>query len=204
MGITIHYKGSLKSRDQIDKLRIELIDISKTMGWQHTLVEPDETEYDTHPPIYGIIIDMKNDCELLAFIFDEDGNIRSSIALSHFDYSDKYQLIASVKTQFSSPEEHIIIIKLLRYIKKVYIKNLKVTDEGEFWDSSDKKRLEYLFDFLNKKIQAVGDIFEANKDSIKSNLNSKALAKKLENLIKKHLDSNVKVKQIRAPKRRKN
>lgn len=54
-----------------------------------------------HPPIYGILIQMKNKCEPLSFIFDNDGNIRSLIALTHYDYSDKNQLTESVKTQYA-------------------------------------------------------------------------------------------------------
>ena len=41
------------------------------------LVEPDAWNRKTHPPVYGIIIDMNNGCEPLSFIFDTDGKLRS-------------------------------------------------------------------------------------------------------------------------------
>ncbi|OQX76919.1 MAG: hypothetical protein B6D64_09065 [Bacteroidetes bacterium 4484_276] len=187
MGISIHYNGSLKSRNEIDKLRDELADISRDMGWDATFVEPTDEDKKTHPPIYGIIINLRNGCELFSFIFDNDGKLRNSIALSHFDYSDKYQIGACIKTQYSSPEQHIIIIKLLRYIKKVHIKDLQVVDEGGYWESSDKERLTYLFNFLNEKLAELCDILEGSKKDIEGIDNPEKLAVKLENLLRKHL-----------------
>ena len=187
MGICIHYNGSLKSRYEIDKLRDELADISRDMGWEPTFVEPTDENRETHPPIYGIIINLNNGCELLSFIFDNDGKLRNTIALSHFDYSDKYQIGAFIKTQYSSPEQHIIIIKLLRYIKKVHIKDLQVVDEGEYWESSDKERLTYLFNFLNEKLAELSDIIEGNKKELEGIDDPEKLAGKLENILRKYL-----------------
>ncbi|MFH1319252.1 MAG: hypothetical protein ABII90_01175 [Bacteroidota bacterium] len=199
MGLTIHYQGSLTDRNKIDQLRDELIDISNDMGWKYTLVEPDDLDDDSHPPLYGIVIDMENGCESLSFIFDKSGRIRSLAALMYYDESAKYQLTDSIKTQFASPDEHICIINLLRYIKKVYIKNLKVFDEGEYWESSNKDRLVYLFDFLNQKIQMIGDILEANKSALEKCSDQDILVNKLSELFKKHFGPDIDIKQINAP-----
>jgi hypothetical protein len=37
MGITIQYRGQLKSLDLIDKIRSDLKEIADRMGWEHTL-----------------------------------------------------------------------------------------------------------------------------------------------------------------------
>ncbi len=187
MGISIHYNGSLSNRSEIDKLRIELADISKEMGWNSVLVEPDACNRKTHPPVYGIIIDMNNGCEPLSFIFDTDGKLRSISALTHFDYPADNQLTVSIKTQYTSAEHHIVVIKLLRYIKKVYIKDLDVNDEGEYWKSSDEKRLAYLFGFLDKKIKEVRDVLYRNAEGLESIEDSNELADRLEDILKKQL-----------------
>ena len=44
----------------------------------------------------------------------------------------------SVKTQFDSPDTHIWIIGLLKYLKKRYIANLEVRDEGEYWETGNR------------------------------------------------------------------
>lgn len=196
MGLSIHYRGQLKDRKKIYKLRKELIDISKEMGWEYTLIEKNKDDKDTVPPLYGIIITTANGCEMLSFIFDDDGNMRHPVALQYFDYDDKNQLYVSVKTQFATPEDHIIIIKLLSYIKKVYVNNLNVMDEGEYWDSSDKERLVYLFNFLKEKIEMVANLIE-NSDEIIAAENSGNLVEKLEKLITKHLNQVDSIKVVK-------
>jgi hypothetical protein len=196
MGISIHYKGTLTDQNKIDRLRDELIDISKVMNWEYILVEPDESDINTHPPIYGILLNMKNGCEPLSFIFDKSGRICSRISLMDYDESDKNLLGESIKTQYGSVDEHIRIIKLLRYIKKVYINDLEVYDEGEYWENSNKDRLNYLFDFLNNKMQMTCDILNINSEALKESCSSNNLTDKLIELMKKHFGSDVNIEQI--------
>ena len=187
MGLSIHYRGQLKDRKKVHALRKELVNISKEMGWEYTLIEKNKDDKDTVPTLYGIVITTAKGCEMLSFIFDEDGKLRHPVALMYYDYNDKTQLYVATKTQFASPADHIVIIKLLRYIKKVYFSNLHVMDEGEYWESSDKERLVYLFNFLKEKIEQFANIIE-NSDELKGGEKSEDLIKKLENLIAQHLN----------------
>lgn len=201
MGLTIHYRGQLKDRKKIYKLRKELVEISKEMEWNFHLIEKSKDDKDTVPPLYGIIITTAKGCEMLSFIFDDDGNLRHPVALMYFEYDDKNQLYVSIKTQFASPEDHIVVIKLLKYIKKVYIKDLKVMDEGEYWESSDKERLVYLFNFLKEKIEQLANIIE-NSDEVAKVKNTEELIEKLDKLIAKHLNPVESIKVINKESRK--
>ncbi|MEN8119184.1 MAG: hypothetical protein ABFS35_02510 [Bacteroidota bacterium] len=200
MGLTIHYQGSLNSKEKITQLVNELEDISKDMGWDYTLIEKYKEDKDTVPPLYGIVMTTAKGCEMLSFIFDEDGNLRHPVALQYFDYDDKNQLYVATKTQYATPEDHIVIIKLLRYIKKVYITNLKVIDEGEYWQSSDKERLVYLFNFLKEKIEQVANIIE-NSGELAEVKNNDELIEKLDELINLRLNHVESLKVVNKKKK---
>ena len=43
----------------------------------------------------------------------------------------------STKTQFAPLETHITIVKLFEFLKKSYIKNMEVYDEGGYWETGD-------------------------------------------------------------------
>ena len=56
MGLSIHYNGQLKDCQKVYKLRKELVDISNEMGWEYTLIEKNEDDGDSVPPIYGLLL----------------------------------------------------------------------------------------------------------------------------------------------------
>jgi hypothetical protein len=45
------------------------------------------------------------------------------------------------KTQFGNIDAHIRIVELLDYLKKKYISDLTVDDEGAFWETRDRRTL---------------------------------------------------------------
>ena len=188
MGITIHYKGKIDDVEMTDNLIYEISDICNDMGWTSTIIQKEKNDIN-HPPIKGIIFTIHKGCDAVGFIFDENGFLRSPISIQYYDESDKYQLIVSIKTQFSSPDIHVVLIKLLKYIKTKYISNLEVTDEGEYWETSDMERLKYLFDFLDNKINMFRDILEGNKEIFSKSDSPELIAEKIEKLLIKYMSN---------------
>ena len=207
MGITIHYKGRINDpvlpvrntqTGNIDRLIDEISDICSDMKWKYTVIKKDENDID-HPPrllvgqaVKGIVFSIHEGCEPVGFIFDKKGYLRSPISIPFYEENDKHQLVVSVKTQFSSPDIHIVLIKLLRYIKSKYIENLEVIDEGEYWETSNKERLKYLFDFLNEKLNMIGDILKENKTNFSESDSPEQIADKVEKLLLKYMFKNKK------------
>lgn len=60
-----------------------------------------------------------------------------------------------VKTQFAGADVHIKIVELLRQLKPFLVK-LEVEDEGEYWESSDKNK-------LNAHIKTINDLMTEMK-----------------------------------------
>ena len=65
-----------------------------------------------------------------------------------------------VKTQFASPEIHIIIVKLLRYLKEKYFQRFEVIDEGKYWETGDEDLLAEKMEFLSQKMNALAQALE--------------------------------------------
>jgi len=158
MGLSIHYKGGIDHTDLIPRLIDELEDIAESMRWTSQRINTDETD----PDFRGILINPSGDCEPLCFIFDRDGRLRCLADLITGQVEPtEYSGYCATKTQFTTVETHIWIIGLLRYLKKHYLSDLEVTDEGEFWETEDRATLIGKKNFLQSKIDQVAEGFES-------------------------------------------
>ena len=195
MGITIHYKGKLNSSDLIEPFCNEIEDIAKDMDWKYSILEndlykPNSSRIDNgniigHIPLKGISLSIHKDAESLSFYFDKDGNLRNLFSMTFLSEDELSESSDFVKTQFAPIQIHITIIKLLKYIKSKYINNLEVIDEGDYWISQDEELLKKKFDFLNEKINEVGNLLnniEFNKDD-----SVKTMVDRIESVLRNYL-----------------
>lgn len=160
MGLSIHYRGGINRTEQIKPLVDELEDIAESMDWMSQRINDDESD----PDFYGIIVNPKGDCEPLCFIFDQRGRMRNLADLITDQIEPtEYSEYCATKTQFTSIETHIWIVGLLRYLKKHYLSDLIVNDEGEFWETENRETLIEKKDFLQNKINQLGDAIEATE-----------------------------------------
>ena len=73
----------------------------------------------------------------------------------------EYSFYTATKTQFAAIETHVWIIGLLRYLKKRYLSNLEVKDEGDYWETEDLEKLREKKHFLQGMInQMAGALSE--------------------------------------------
>jgi hypothetical protein len=170
MGLSLHYRGQLPDIGQVETLTKQLIEISTQMNWEWMPLDEDWSkpatakvtvtdrgaEIDGHLPLKGVGITVDPKSESLSFYFDPQGNLRDPLSLimileGHIAPEDAW---VSVKTQFSSPETHIMIVGLLKYLKKHYIPELEVFDEGEYWETGDPEILKEKMNFIADKMDA--------------------------------------------------
>jgi hypothetical protein len=196
MGISIHYKGKLNNPDLLNAFCDEIKDIAKDMNWNfntfnNDLNKPNSSYVDRnghikgHIPIKGLNVTIHPKAESLSFLFDKNGNLRNLLMMTYKNGKESEISNIFVKTQFAPIEIHITIIKLLEYIKKKYISNLKVIDEGSYWETRDKNILEEKLSFLRKKIDQIGNqISEIKVDGTDS---PEIILRKIETVLKKKL-----------------
>ena len=192
MGISIHYNGKLDSFDLLESFCDEIEDISKDMGWEYNILGNDLYKPNTsvlangtiegHIPIKGISINIHPKSESLSFYFDKNGTLKNLLSMALINEMEIDDSLCSIKTQFAPIAIHIIVDKLLKYIKSKYISDLKVTDEGEYWDNENQELLQNKFDFVNDKIDELVDALE--NISADPNETTESLLLKIEKLLK--------------------
>ena len=199
MGVSIHYRGLLNDANQLPVLSDELADIAAAMGWQSTRLEDDWGEpadarlvvsrngarIDGHLGLKGVQITPGPEGESLSFFFDREGALRSPMnTVLMLDGTLKpEQAWISVKTQFLSPEIHVWIIGLLKYLKKRYISDLDVSDEGNYWDTGDIDKLREKMDLIDAKIECISDKLAVSRFGDITSLSADQIALRIELLL---------------------
>jgi hypothetical protein len=175
MGITIHYNGKINNIAQTDAFISELSSISNEMDWEYTLINDNDLQ------VKGILAKPDAKSETLSFLFDKSGQLINPIYLIENDDGRLCSSSVHIKTQFSHIDVHVTVIKLLKYVKKKYIDNLQVFDEGGYWETNDRQLLKNRIDFLYDKINSIQKILS----ELPSNINDTAesIAERIEKVL---------------------
>lgn len=154
MGISIHYSGRMEA-DLIRQLCDELADISRSVGFDEPIVVDDAKK-----GLLGILLQPASEMECVPFLFDDQGRLHALGDLIAGWSEENAILSVAVKTQFAECADHIWLVGFLRYIQRRYIPDLRVTDEGGYWDENDPQELNRRMDFLGEKIKGFGAALE--------------------------------------------
>ena len=145
MGVTIHYEGQLTSEAAYENLVGLVSSIAKAEGWPIESIASseatlrrgrDEQDWDYTGPTKGIVLYLHTDCEPVRLEFDRD------LYVQEF-----------TKTQFAGIEVHIRALRLLKTIRP-FFHELKVEDEGEWWETEDTENLTKHFLIAQQGIEA--------------------------------------------------
>jgi hypothetical protein len=139
-GVTIHFKGVAKNRTSIDRIVKIAQAFAKQNAWKTELIGAGKPCRDA--------ITANAAKERLGAAFDGELN---GIALYPHPLSEPLYLVFAkdlvlenfAKTQFAGVDVHVRVIELLHKIQPDFV-TLSVNDEGEYWASGDRKRLEAL------------------------------------------------------------
>lgn len=150
MGLSFHYSGSIANPDDLPELVKEVKDIADVYGWPYHIFE--EKFPQNHfgrstfnDNIYGIGI-TPPECESVFICFLSNGKMSGPAQIQIFadpenEEEKKYLYILSVKTQFAGPKIHIALVHLFRYLSQKYFARFNMTDEGNYWETSDENIL---------------------------------------------------------------
>jgi hypothetical protein len=150
MGVTVHFEGRLKTREDFEKVIVIGQIFAKRKNAEIMKLDSDRKilnrvkngkEWDYQGEVKGIQFLPDNNSDPLALEFDSDFYIQEFC-----------------KTQFAGISVHIEIIQFLKDIEPRF-EELIVVDEGEFWETSDLIILEKRFN----------DFFEAAELAVQKN-----------------------------------
>lgn len=115
MGVTLHYRGRLKPKETPRSLLIAASLFCEGKKWKVSEVKG---------PTVSFVVEPHEHCEPLGFALDKDGN-----------FADR------CKTQFAPLEVHMGIVDLFESIRG-RLAELIVQDEGHYWETRSRERLE--------------------------------------------------------------
>ena len=195
MSVTIHYSGNLQDRILQNKLFQDMLDMCSRMNWQVEKVEPGLDDH-AHPPVRGLFFLPHEHCEAVSFLFNDDGDLVHLSTLAAYDPTLKAQRQVSVKTQLASPDIHIVVVHLLRFIKTKYIPALQVVDEGEFWEREDRTLLEHLFRISDEKLTKTQSVLDASSGKWRPSQSGQLLLNQIDTILAALLKGDVDLKSI--------
>ncbi len=201
MGLSIHYRGRLKSPEAIPAITDELTDICESLGWEYSRLDEDFNRENTsrldhtdngaritgHLPLKGVGISPGQGSEGLSFFFDRVGNLVAPLTMAISGPVKDELPWAAVKTQFAPLDIHITIIKLFRYLKKKYFAIFEVEDEGDYWETGNEVLLRKKMEFLAGKIDAFAKML-SEADAVDPGISPHALADRIEELLRDRWD----------------
>jgi hypothetical protein len=200
MGLILHYSARIRNLKRLPELVDEVEDICQSLQWG--FYRMDETvevpaKFIPKEPVEGDpkLIRLRGiyftppNCETAFLTFTPSGRICTPMHLKIAEtlYRIKPWLVYSmhVKTQFAGMDTHIALVTLLKYLEKKYFHKMRVSDEGNFWNTLDKAVLKARFDEYNHLLNIVKDALEKeNWQATDSPLN---LAERIEEVIRRRL-----------------
>ncbi len=171
MGVTLHYKGALKSPLLIDEIVNELIDISEAREWGYKVIKSKKDSIPESGLILNGILVSPTDSEPISMTFLDDGRLISPMLsvfppddIKRFLEDDEYY--AFTKTQLAGIEMHIEIVKLLKYLAAKYFDSWECKDDSEYYQTGDVEKLKETMGFIDSAMNALDEAFSEHGDSL--------------------------------------
>jgi hypothetical protein len=129
MGVSIHYFGWIEDEANFGRLTTLATDLAHKLRWP----------FEKAPELIrersiGFTIYPHPDCEPL-----------------HFEFDQRWEVADFVKTQFAGSAVHIQIVEFLAKIQPLFTV-LTVQDDGEYWETRDREKLEWHMGQVNRMI----------------------------------------------------
>ncbi len=167
MGLAFYYSGKIKDAKLLAPLVNEVIEFSKANNYPYqadifgqTFPQGELSEYCGDQELYGIEFGPEK-CEPIFLTFTRDGRLCSPIQfMINGTPEDDYFHTIATKTQYAGAEAHILVIDFLRYLSKKYFSEFELHDDGEYWETQDKKLLKAAFDRFTRATDSFAAMLE--------------------------------------------
>jgi hypothetical protein len=157
MGITIHYRGTMDDVGQVESLEDRVLDFVYSMGGRATIWRSFD-DHDSSRVVRGLMIELEPGHDTFSLLISPEGDLTPLFQIEEAEKAPFGEPpYCFVKTQFGSLQGHIAIVHLLDAIHQQYCSNLKVTDEGEYYEKRDVHQLAQKMHFLRAAIRSLGE-----------------------------------------------
>jgi hypothetical protein len=141
MGITIAYRGRLVDCARIEDFEDRLVDCALEIG---ALAQIWRSWADDNPErmVRGVILGLAPGQESTSLLLSPEGWL---IGLTDIQDAEDGRLEEPpwclIKTQFGPVEGHVALVELLAALKREFLPDLEVSDDGGYWETRDLAEL---------------------------------------------------------------
>jgi hypothetical protein len=157
MGITIAYRGRLADLTRIEDFEDRLIDLALEVGGLAQIWRS-YTDRDSQRVVRGVILNLAPGLESTSMLVSPEGWL---IGLTDIEDAESGELKEPAwcftKTQFGPLEGHVAVVETLAALKREFLPDLEVSDEGGYWETRNVAELARRHSFLKKAIEGMAE-----------------------------------------------
>jgi hypothetical protein len=141
MGITIAYRGRLADLTRVEDFEDRLLDLALEVGG---LAQVWRSHADDNPQrvVRGVILDLAPGQESTSLLLSPEGWL---INLTDIEDAERGRLTEPpwcfTKTQFGPIEGHVALVEMFTALRREFLPELDVSDEGGYWETRDLAQL---------------------------------------------------------------
>jgi hypothetical protein len=182
MGVTVHYRGSLADMDRIVDFEDRVLDLSLELGGQAKIWRS-KGNAEPQRMVRGAMITLCPGQEPTSLLVSPEGWL---ISLFDIEEAEKGTLAVPsfcfVKTQFGTIEGHVALVEMLTLLKREFLPDLEVSDEGEYWETRNLKTLVARFRQVEDAMDRMAAGFEEFPMTKEAAEDPEILAKRVERI----------------------
>jgi hypothetical protein len=141
MGITIAYRGRLADLTRVEDFEDRLIDFALEVGG---LAQVWRSRADDNPQrmVRGVLLDIAPGLETASLLLSPEGWL---LGLTDIEDAEQGRLKEPprcfIKTQFGPLEGHVALVEMFDALRREFLPDLEVWDEGGYWETRDLAEL---------------------------------------------------------------
>jgi hypothetical protein len=141
MGVTIHYRGTIDDISQVEAMEDRLLDLVFALGGKATIWRS-FADHDSSRVVRGLLAELGPGQETFSLLISPEGHLTPLFQIEDAENApfDKPPF-CFVKTQLGSLHGHVAIVHLLDALKQRFCSNLRISDEGDYYETRDINRL---------------------------------------------------------------
>jgi hypothetical protein len=157
MGISIAYRVRLADLSRVEDFEDRLLDLALEMGGMARIWRSSD---DANPErmVRGVILDLAPGQESTSMLLSPEGWL---IGLVDIEDAERGQLTGPpwcfTKTQFGPLEGHVALAEMLSELRREFLPDLEVTDEGGYYETRDLWQLQQRFSLMREAISGLAD-----------------------------------------------
>jgi hypothetical protein len=141
MGITIAYRGRLADLTRVEDFEDRLLDLALEVGGLAQIWRS-HADDDPRRMVRGVLLNLAPGQEPTSLLVSPEGWL---LGLTDIEDAERGRLTEPpwcfVKTQFGPLEGHVALVEVLTALRREFLPDLEVSDEGGYWQTRDLAEL---------------------------------------------------------------